>query len=329
METLKPVLESASLAEAAPRPSQPLLTLFVPTYNRRSLLPRLLESVEAQNFPDFELLIVDDGSSDGSFEFLQQYRQHAPFPMQVYYQENQGRHIAFNLAFERATGFLFTTINSDDVLAPNALARLAYWWERAQERSENPPIVGVEGLCASLETRRVIGTPFPESPMVADHIEIYYRRGCWGDAMRAVRTDIIRQFRFPQIPDERYIPPAYMWNQLGFNRYRVLYFNEVLAYKEYLPDGITKNRVRVRARNPRGAELYYRDFLERAYADGRVPTRSLIRHTANWVRYSLYLRSFRETLALTRRASKLPIWLAGFPLGVLLHLNDRRILRQS
>ncbi len=306
---------------------QPLFTLFVPTYNRRILLPRLLESVEAQTFTDFELLIVDDGSQDGSFDYLCQYHQQARFPMRIIYQENQGRHIAFNTAFEAASGLLFTTINSDDVLTPNALKRLAHWWQKSQESNATPPIVGVEGLCASLETGKIIGTPFPESPMVADHIEVYFKRRCWGDTMRAIRTDIIRQYRFPKITGERYLPPSYLWDRLGFNKHRTLYFNEILCYKEYRPDGVTRNRVRIRAQNAQGVEFYFRDFLRQAYKDGRVPLPHLIRYTANWVRYSLYVRSFRQTLQQTYRSSKFPVWMFGAPLGILLHMNDRRLLK--
>lgn len=319
-------------AQAMPAASetrrQPLFTLFVPTYNRLPLLPRLLESVEAQTFTDFELLIIDDGSQDGSYDYLLQYQQRARFPMRVVYQENQGRHVAFNKAFEEAKGFLFTTINSDDVLLPNALERLAYWWQVAQELKPDCAIVGVEGLCASLETGKVIGTPFPESPMIADHIEIYFQRRCWGDTMRAVRTDVICRYRFPQIPGERYLPPSYLWNRLGFEKHKILYFNEILCYKEYRTDGITKNRVSVRARNPRGAELYFRDFLAHAYADGRVPLSSLLRNTANWVRYSLYTRPLCQTLKQTYQASKFLVWIFSVPVGILLYLNDRRLLKR-
>lgn len=318
--------------QAAPKDAaadrQPLFTLFVPTYNRRTLLPRLLESVEAQTFRDFELLIVDDGSQDGSYEYLCEYQQQSQFRMRVIYQENQGKPIAFNTALESAQGLLFTMIDSDDILHPEAMERFAYWWQVAQEYKENPPIVGVEGLCASMETRQVIGTFFPKSPLVADHIEIYYRRGCWGDAVRAVRTDIIGQYRFPRIPNERYIPPSYLWNRLGFDRHKILYFNQVISYKEYRKDGISKNRYVLRARNPYSAELYFRDFIELAYRDGRVTWRQMVRHTANWVRYSLCIDSLRNTLRRTYQASNFPVWAVGAPLGILLYLNDRRLLKR-
>lgn len=316
----------ASLTDSA-AVGQPLFTLFVPTYNRLNLLPRLLQSVEAQSFRDFELLIVDDGSQDNSYEYLCHYQQQARFPMHVIYQENQGRHAAFNTAFEVANGLLFTTINSDDALAPNALERFAYWWEKAQEYNQTPPIVGVEGLCASLETGEIIGTPFPKSPMVADHIEVYFKHGCWGDAVRAVRTDIIRQYRFPQIPSERYLPPSYLWNRLGFDRHKTLYFNEVLCYKEYRSDGVSKNRVRVRGRSPRGAELYFRDFLTRAYADGRVPRRYLIRYTANWVRYALYFTPLSQVVREAAHiAPPLMVRIAGGIIGFALFQRDRLAL---
>lgn len=312
------------------QPLQLFLTLFVPTYNRLHLLPRLLESVEAQTFQDFELLIVDDGSQDGSYEYLCNYQPRGAFRMRVFYQENQGRHIAFNKAFEEARGLLFTTINSDDTLAPHAMERFAHWWEHAQQHYADVPVVGVEALCANMETGEIVGTSFPESPMIADRIEIHFHHRVRGDKVRALKTEIITQYRFPQIPGERYMKPSYLWHRLGFNRHKLLCVNEVLSYKEYLAEGITKNRLTVQGRNPRGAALFFRDFVQQAYNDGRIPAEDLFQHTADWVRYALYTEPLWKVLHTTWRASRSKaIWLKAFPRGVWRWRRDQRILAKT
>lgn len=309
---------------------QPFFSLFVPTYNRRQLLPRLLESVEAQTFQDFELLIVDDGSQDDTYEFLCSYQPRGNYQLRVFYQENQGRHIAFNTAFEQARGFLFTTINSDDTLAPNALERFAYWWDYAQKHYPETPIVGVEALCAKMETGDVVGTPFPESPMIADPIEMRFLHGVYGDKVRAVRTDIITRYRFPQFPGEKYIHPTYLWFRLGFDHHKYLYFNEILSYKEYLAEGITKNRVVTQGRSPRGVALYFKEFVELAYRDGRVPHNALVNYTADWVRYALYTEPLPQVMRETwqRSRSKL-VWLKAVPRGIWRWRRDQRILANT
>lgn len=309
---------------------QPLFTLFIPTYNRRHLLPRLLESVEAQTFQDFELLIVDDGSQDGSYEFLCAYRPCGRFSIRLFYQENQGRHIAFNMALAEARGVLFTTVNSDDVLPPHAMERFAYWWDYAQRHHSDVPVVGVEALCANMETQQIVGSAYPESPMIADRIEIRFKHKCRGDKTRAVLTAIMQQYRFPKISGERYLPPSYLWHRLGFDKHKLLCVNEVLCYKEYLEDGVTKNRIQVLHRSPRGVELHHREFLQLAYADGRIPPDELAERTAEWVRFALYSLPLGEVLQSSWRISRSKlIWLRAVPLGIYRWRRDQRILAKS
>jgi len=68
--------------------AQPTFTVFVPTYNRAHLLPRVLECMEAQTFQDFELLIVDDGSTDGTYDYLKSYQPKGAFTPRMFRQEN-------------------------------------------------------------------------------------------------------------------------------------------------------------------------------------------------------------------------------------------------
>ncbi len=305
-------------------------TVFVPTYNRAHLLPRVLECMEAQTFQDFELLIVDDGSTDGTYDYLQSYQPKGAFTLRVFRQENQGRHIAFNVAFEHARGFLFTTINSDDTMPDDALERFWQWWQYAQEHYPDTPIVGVEGLCADMDTGEIIGEPFPQSPMVSDRIEMHFVHRCRKDKQRAVRTDIISQYRFPQIPGEKYIMPSYLWHQLGFDRHKLLFVNEVFCYKEYLEDGVTKNRFKTLSRNPRGMALYYAFFIERALQDGRVPMDEIEDALIYWVRFSLYTDPFPFVLRKSL-GFRLP-WrtrLRGLLRGVRRRRQDIRRLRSE
>lgn len=310
--------------------ARPLFTLFVPTYNRRHLLPRLLESVEAQTFQDFELLIVDDGSQDGTYDFLCSYQPQGAYQLRVLYQENQGRHVAFNRAFQEARGFLFTTINSDDTLTPNAMEQFAYWWNYAQEHYADTPVVGVEALCADMETGEIVGPPFPESPMIADPIEMRFQYGVYGDKVRAIRTDIITKYRFPQIPGEKYIRPTYLWYRLGFDRYKYLYVNEILSYKEYTQEGVTKNRIATQARSPRSVALHFKEFVQLAYRDGRVPYAEMVNHTADWIRYALYTEPLGQVLRDTWRESRSKrVWASAWLRGVWRWRRDQRILKKS
>ena len=99
----------------------PLFSIVVPTYNRRELLERTLRSVWAQDCADYELIVVDDGSTDGSREFLA-----AQGGRLVYIaQEHRGPGVARNAAIARARGEYLAFLDSDDLLMPWALSTYA------------------------------------------------------------------------------------------------------------------------------------------------------------------------------------------------------------
>jgi len=71
-------------------------TVFTPTFNRRHTLHRPFESLVAQTFRDFEWVIVDDGSPDGTADLCREFSRGAGFPIRDYYQENRGNPAAIN-----------------------------------------------------------------------------------------------------------------------------------------------------------------------------------------------------------------------------------------
>jgi hypothetical protein len=94
-----------------------LFSVIIPTYNRRGLLARTLESVLAQRFTDYEIIIVDDGSTDGTMDDLANPGIHT----RVLTQANQGPGAARNLALRHATGDYVAFLDSDDLWFPWSL----------------------------------------------------------------------------------------------------------------------------------------------------------------------------------------------------------------
>lgn len=100
-----------------------MLTIFTPTYNRAHLLPNLYQSLLNQKRVDFEWLIVDDGSTDGTEELVNQWIEEAVLTIRYFRKENSGKHTAINKGVQLAKGELFLIVDSDDVLAENALKK--------------------------------------------------------------------------------------------------------------------------------------------------------------------------------------------------------------
>jgi glycosyltransferase involved in cell wall biosynthesis len=97
----------------------PLVTAAIPTYNRARYLPGALESVFAQTFADYEVLVVDDGSTDETPELLAGYGDR----IRVVRQENAGRSAARNRAVTEARGRYLSFLDSDDRWQSDKLAR--------------------------------------------------------------------------------------------------------------------------------------------------------------------------------------------------------------
>jgi glycosyltransferase involved in cell wall biosynthesis len=106
-----------------------LVSICIPTYNRKDYLKETLESVFAQTYKDHEIVIVDDGSTDGTGEMIRQI----DLPIRYYWQENAGDAAARNKLIELAQAKYITFIDSDDLLMPNALEQMMEVISREKE----------------------------------------------------------------------------------------------------------------------------------------------------------------------------------------------------
>src|SRR5258708_2904093 len=97
-------------------------SIITPTYNRAHLITRTYESLRAQSFEDFEWIVIDDGSQDGTRDLVSSWN--ASFPIRYFWKPNGGLHTALNLGSSVAAGEFMTQVDSDDYCVPHALERL-------------------------------------------------------------------------------------------------------------------------------------------------------------------------------------------------------------
>ncbi len=96
------------------------ISVIVPVYNTSHFLSTCIESILNQSFDDFELIIIDDGSTDGSGEICENYAQ-SDQRVKVYHQENAGQSSARNFGLSRATGEFINFVDSDDFVEKDYL----------------------------------------------------------------------------------------------------------------------------------------------------------------------------------------------------------------
>jgi len=98
----------------------PKVSICIPTYNRKNYLKETLESVFAQTYKDYEVVVVDDGSTDGTDQMIKQ----SNYPIRYFWQKNQGEPATRNKLVELAEGEYITFIDSDDLLFQYAVEYL-------------------------------------------------------------------------------------------------------------------------------------------------------------------------------------------------------------
>ena len=91
------------------------LSIIVPVYNKEKYLSSCIESILGQTHPDFELILVNDGSTDGSGLICEKYQQ-LDGRVQVIHQNNAGVSMARNVGLKRAAGQYIGFIDSDDTI---------------------------------------------------------------------------------------------------------------------------------------------------------------------------------------------------------------------
>lgn len=96
----------------------PFFSVVIPLYNKENHIDKTLQSVLEQRFQDFEVVIIDDGSTDGSLEKVKQIKDQR---LRIFSQENRGAAIARNTGIEKAKGIHIALIDADDFWFPNHL----------------------------------------------------------------------------------------------------------------------------------------------------------------------------------------------------------------
>lgn len=293
----------------------PFITILTPTYNRASLLPRLFDSLLRQTNKDFEWIVVDDGSTDDTREVVANLKEKCggAFPMGYVYKANGGKHMAINIGAERARGELLFIADSDDLLTDDALETVANSWH---DISDDKSFAGIAGLDIAMDTREVIGSGLPQEHIDCNAIDIRYRHHVTGDMKEVFRTEVLREFPFPEFAGERFCPEQLVWFRMA-RRYRLRYINKPIYIADYQPDGITAGITRARMRNPSASMLTYAELTECP-----VPFLVKVKAAINFWRFW----HCRTATSVVPRVALRWHWLR--PLGWMMHVRDGNALRK-
>lgn len=264
-------------------------TVLTPTHNRAHTLEGVYRSLCCQTFHDFEWVIVDDGSTDGTQELVSGWKSF--FSIRYTWKPNGGKHTAVNLGVQQAAGEFILILDSDDRCVPHTLERFDRRWREIPDPDRFANLVC---LCCA-EDGSVVGSRLP-----ADHVDVFSLREALalsdGERCGIMRTDVLRKFPYPVFKGERDILEGVVWNRI-LNKYAARYFDEALRIYVDTPGGLSNYGDRRRP-NPKGAVVYHAEL-----ALSNVPFKLRLKSAINAVRFSL-IAAARELHLLASKKEK-------------------------
>lgn len=110
----------------------PLISVFIPVYNCERFVAQAIESVLAQSYQNYELIVIDDGSTDHTAQILNRYKTHSR--VRIYHNEqNLGVSSTWNIGVSHCRGDLIAKLDADDFYGPNQLEVIANFYQKHPE----------------------------------------------------------------------------------------------------------------------------------------------------------------------------------------------------
>jgi glycosyltransferase involved in cell wall biosynthesis len=237
----------------------PAFSVVVPFYNVREYLDEALQSIERQSFPDFEAILVDDGSTDGSSEIAKAFcARDARF--RYFQQANCGPSAARNAGMAHASGTYLYFFDSDDLIEPDALHSFneEFTREGVDVVLFGCTVFSSEPAQRQMSTTWVARRPQVDSPLFSDEFviaSIQQARYFVSPCCYAVRRSAIGNLRF--IDGILYEDNHYFAAMLLQKRIRVGVLDRPLFMRRFRPNSIMTSR-----RTAKNYESLYRLLRE-------------------------------------------------------------------
>lgn len=196
----------------------PLVSVILPSFNHRRFVGESIESVLRQTYPNIQLIVIDDGSTDGSADYIASLVEHHRFEFIA--QANAGLIATLNRAKQLVRGKYVSLAASDDFYHPKKIERLVDFMESHPEYAlVHAKIIQVDDQ--SKEILRIDEPCFSGRVFGALLCGDFHLNGL----SALVRADVYSQFQYGQF----YIDDWYMWLRIA-EQYPVGYVDEYLAY---------------------------------------------------------------------------------------------------
>lgn len=233
------------------------ISLLTPTYNRKEEIKKLYKSLQTnyKTFKDFEWIVMDDGSVDGTREQFDKWIKEATFKIDYHYHENVGKQEEINDSIQYVTGDIVIEIDSDDYFVDNALKMVSDDYETLGDKN----VYGIlyKRLLGSKDT-----TVLPElNNQVVTLFDIHNKYGYDFDMNLTFKTEVRKKYFYKVEKGEKFVTEARLYYKLD-QLYDGLLFKDIdLVYGEYMNEGYSKNINKIFKKYPKGYHEYFKECL--------------------------------------------------------------------
>lgn len=235
-----------------------MITVLTPTFNRGRRLQSLWDSLQKQTVKDFEWLVVDDGSTDGTKDLITQLQEKSDFPIRYIYKSNGGKHTALNVGIQTICSELIFIVDSDDCVTDDAVESILKIHKKY--RSQNN-ICGYAFLRA-FPDGKVNGKKFDVDEKIGSYIDVRVNGDDTGaDKAEVFKTHCLKEFPFPEYPNEKFLGEDLVWVRMA-RKYEMVHINKAIYIGNYLEDGLTNNRRKHNIASPIGCMHRAEEFME-------------------------------------------------------------------
>ena len=233
------------------------ISVITATYNRKYLIHKLYESLveNYKSFKDFEWVIMDDGSNDGTDKIVKKWIKEAKFDIKYYYQENAGKMAAINNVIDKAVGDILTEIDSDDYFLPGVLKMISDDYEQLNDN-------GVYGI---VYKRKIINKETNVDERVNGKViklfDLHNVMDYDFDMVLTFKADIRKKYRYELEHNEKFITEARMYYKIDQEYDGMIFKNKDAIVCEYMEDGYSKNIISIFKKYPYGYCEFFKECL--------------------------------------------------------------------
>lgn len=238
------------------------ISILTATYNREKYLKKLYESIkiniQAKTGLECEWIVVDDGSSDGTKNIIENFIIEKKVSIKYYYQENSGKMAAINKAVESAEGDLIIDCDSDDYFPDNAFKIIQSY---SKTLLDNPELYAIAFLKKN-ENGKISGKKFININKPTTMFDLYFKEDIEGEKILLYNSNIRKKYKHELEENENFITEARMYHKMD-DKYKIICVNEAIEIGSYMQDGYTKNINKIFKKSPKGYYYYFKEILQK------------------------------------------------------------------